>query len=150
MVGTDDGRVVRMDIDTDNQLVDGTPGVPITWFLLTNYSQMGSPAVFKQVVMMRPNFVTERKPIYEVTAHYDYRIDEPLVPTGAVPTLTGDVWDAGLWDQALWAFDATTPDFKPLGGSGIGRAVAIALTGSSREATNLVSIDIMWDQGGML
>jgi hypothetical protein len=150
MIGTDDGRVCRMDIDSDNQLLDETPGLDISWFLLTNYSALGAPAIHKQVILMRPNFVTERKPVYEVSAHYDYRIDEPIIPTGSVPSATGDVWDTGVWDQALWSVELQTPDFKPLGGSGIGRAVAVALTGVSREATNLISIDVLWDAGGML
>lgn len=150
MIGTDDGRVCRMDIDTDNQLVDGTPGGPITWFLLTNYSALGTPGSHKRAKFIRPNFVSDQKPVYDVRAYYDYRTSETQVPVGSPTPLTGDVWDSGLWDEALWSVETLTPTFNVLGASGIGRTIAVGMAGSSVNRTNLISFDLLWDVGGYL
>lgn len=149
MVGTADGRVLRMDQNRDN-VSAGSVGDPIEWFLLTSYSHLGSPGHYKRAKFIRPNFVAETEPLYEVAAYWDYSTRQGSAPTGTVGDPGGDRWDSGLWDQALWSFTQETPFNTLLGASGWGRAMAVALTGESNTSCDLVSMDVMWDTGGMI
>jgi hypothetical protein len=150
MVGTADGKVHRMDVNRDNVTLAGATGDPITWFLLTSYSHLGAPATFKRTQLVRPNFVAQSEPLYEITAHYDYQTDEPGQAAGSPAAGAGSLWDTGLWGDALWGVDLATPWNQLLGATGIGRSMAIALVGSSTSQTDLASIDVLWDKGGLL
>lgn len=149
-VGTADGRVLRMDQARDNISAAGSSGDPIEWFMLTSYSHLGSPAHFKRAKFIRPNFVAETEPLYQVQALWDYSTRQGDAPQGVVDDPTGDRWDSGLWDQALWSFTQETPFNTLLGASGMGRAMAVSLVGESNTKCDLVSIDVMWDNGGMI
>lgn len=150
MVGTADGRVLRMDQNRDNISAAGSTGDPIEWFILTSYSHLNSPAHYKRAKFIRPNFVAETEPLYEVKAYWDYSTRQGAAPTGTVDDPTGDRWDSGLWDEAIWSFTQESPFNTLLGASNLGRAMAVGLTGESNTACDLVSIDVMWDQGGMI
>lgn len=150
MLGTADGRIMRMDVNRDEIPLAGGAGSPIEWYLLTSYSHLGTPAHFKRSKFIRPNFVAESEPLYEVNAYYDYVTQQPEPPVGLIGNATTNQWDFGNWDEAIWSFSPETPFNSVLGAGGIGRAVAIALVGESNTQTDLVSIDIMWEAGGML
>lgn len=150
MVGTADGRVLRMDQARDNISSAGSLGDPIEWFLLTSFSHLGAPAHYKRAKFIRPNFVAETEPLYEVSAYWDYSAPQGAAPTGTVADPTGDRWDYGLWDDALWSGTQERPYNSLLGATGIGRAMAVALTGASNTSCDLVSIDVLWDTGGMI
>ena len=81
---------------------------------------------------------------------YDYRTDEPAPGTFPEYDVTSDVWDTGLWGDALWSVSIMNPFNEILGASGIGRAAAVAVNGQSYTRTDLVSLEIMWDTGGLL
>jgi len=149
MIGTSDSRVLRMDVAADNILLDGSGQTEIQWAVLSSYSFLGAPGLFKRVRLVRPNFVAEREPYYALTVYYDYRMDEPPSVVGA-SNAEGDVWDTALWDTGLWGVSSSLPYHNALGGTGRGRAVAIALAGSSLDATFLASWDLSWDVGGFL
>lgn len=150
MIGTDTGEVGRMDQSRDAIDISGDGGNPIEWFLLTSFSHLGSPAMFKRAKFVRCNFVAEAEPLYEVSAHYDYNTAEPPEPVGQVGPPYGSFWDSGLWGDALWSVSLQNPYYSLLGASGMGRSVAIALVGQSNVNTDLVSFDVLWDTGGML
>ena len=149
MVGDPDGRVLRMDRPADDIQIDGSGKKAIKWTLLSSYSTLGAPGLFKRVKIVRPNFVAERRPAYEITAYYDYRQDEPP-PTTEPVTADGDVWDTGEWDTAIWGTSIPVPWHRPVGVYGLGRAVAIGMAGASLDSTFLASWDIAWDTGGFL
>ena len=149
MVGDPDGRVLRMDRNADDIQIDGSGKQPIKWTVLSSYSTLQSPGMFKRVKYVRPNFVAERRPAYEVTAYYDYRQDQPP-PFDDLVITDGDVWDTGEWDTALWNTSTPIPWHRPVGVYGQGRAVAIGMAGASLDDTFLASWDIAWDQGGFL
>ena len=150
-IGDTDGRVLRMDTSRDNITLAGDIGVPIDWFMLTSYSHLGSPAVYKRAKFTRANFVAEVDPVFNCNVVYDYKTEglSVSVPTPAFGSDT-DQWDVGLWGDAIWSSDLLTPYNEILGASGLGRAAAIAIAGESYYNTDLVAIEILWDTGGML
>jgi hypothetical protein len=150
MFGDKTGRVLRMDVAPDNVTLDGLTRLKINWYLLTSYQSLGTPAMFKRVKMMRPNFLTDTKPAFEAHAFYDYEVAEPLPPVTDPIAPEGSAWDVDDWDVGKWAAGIPSPYSSPVGGSGIGRSVAVALVGASFDDTFLASIDIMWDVGGWL
>jgi hypothetical protein len=106
--------------------------------------------VYKQCKFIRPNFLTDADPVFVVYAYYDYRTSEVAGSGSSGTPDTGSLWDTGLWDDAIWGFEFPEPHNQLLGGSGIGRSVAIALYGSSASQTDLASVDVMWETGGLM
>jgi hypothetical protein len=93
-------------------------------------------------------FLASQAPSYAVEARYDYNLSEVLaVPSP--PVFSGAVWDSGVWDLSLWGGDLIEIE-SPIGGSGIGRNVAVAINGSSSAPTILVRYDLMYTPGGLL
>lgn len=150
MIGDETGRLLRMDQNRDDVQTDGSGGDPIEWFVLTSYNHLQAPAVFKRAKLVRCNFIAETEPLYKVSVHYDYTTTEPEPASGSPTPVGGSVWGTGLWGEAFWSFSISEPFSKLLGGSGIGRSVAVALVGSSVSETDLASIDLLWETGGMM
>lgn len=149
MVGTKDGRILRMDVESDNVLLDGSSRTSIKWFLLTSYNDMGSPGIFKRVHFIRPNFLSDSQPSFEVFSFFDYLISLPLPPSDNTEVKAG-TWDNALWDFDQWGTGESLPYSSARGGTGMGRSVAVALSGTSFESDFLASIDVSWSQGGFL
>lgn len=149
MLGDKDGRVLRMDAGPDNVSLDGSVRTAISFFMLSSYLSMGTPAQFKRVKFIRPTFVGAFNPTYDVTAYYDFL---NLVPNDAtaLPNSNTDVWDTGEWDSAVWSASDAYPFSSARGGSGIGRNVAVGISGAAYEDVYLASIDLAWDVGGFL
>lgn len=120
----------------------------IGWQLLTSYQDMESPEVFKRMQFIRPIFLAESKPSYTVRAHYDYDLSELAAPPNALVGATG-IWDSSLWDIGLWGGGAV-PFQPPVGAYGMGKTVAIVLSGRSLTECTLVAMGVIWDTGGML
>lgn len=152
MIGDPDGRVLRMDRTVDNVPKEGGEGTDISWVILTSYSNLGSPALNKRAKFIRPNFsVSEAKPTFDVFAFYDYFTVLPAAPIDIPQPLEGgSLWDTADWDINNWGQGATEIFFRTAGANGMGRAVAIAMSGRSRGRTTLASWDLMWDTGGFL
>ncbi len=134
-------QVHRVAGTLDNVEITSPSPVPIYWSLLTAYNELESPQMNKVVEFIRPRFVAEGEPTYEVQAFYDYDLRElaQVIASGS----GSDVWDTGIWDQALWG--GGKDKFQDLkGGSGMGKTVAIAMSGASTLGTTLVDIGVMW------
>ena len=150
--GTPDGRVCVMDQTVDEVKIT-PPALPepngnaIPFSILSSYTYMGTPAVFKRVQMLRPNFFSRTEPAYEVKILYDYDYEEPSIGAEA-PAIGQSTWDVGLWDQAIWYSELGTGQFSLIGVAGIGRSIAVAMRGSSREPLRFISWDAMWQAGG--
>lgn len=149
MIGTKAGEVGRMDVTLDDIQIDGSAGKPINFSVITSYSDMGSPGLYKRVHQMRPNFLSDLPPTYQCYASYDYSIAIPGQPQEPSPN-QGGLWDTGIWEDALWKSGDLIPAFSTQGGSGMGRTVGIVMTGSTGTSTYLGSWDIAWTQGGFL
>ena len=151
--GTEDSRIMSMDVDVDNKLltppVEGDNGSPIKWSVLTTFQDYNAPALFKRGKLVRPQFLAKLKPAFTCAFRYDYNLTEVMNTETFDPTSFG-LWDISDWDAALW--DSGQPrGFQAVcGGGGIGRTVAIALAGESLSETTLISWDVTWDAGGPL
>lgn len=138
----DDGKkVYRMTGDLDD-------GDPITWSLLTSYQPYSDPTRFKRAQIIRPTFIGPIMPVYDVQARYDFDL-QTVIGSPSIQDAGLGVWDTGIWDQALWGGEWVT-ESKPFGANGMGRSIAVALRGSSVVSSTLVSMDLMYDVGGML
>lgn len=127
----------------DNVLITSPDPDPIYWSLLTAYNELGSPQMNKVVEFIRPRFVAEGQPVFNVKAFYDYDLSELV---RASITVSGtDVWDTGIWDTGIWG--GGQDKFQDLRGvSGIGKTVAIAMSGASTLGTTLIDLGILWRQ----
>jgi hypothetical protein len=120
----------------------------ITFSLLTHYSSLGSPAVWKRPQFIRPSWIGDSQPVYGIQMRYDFDLSEVGITP---PYLDYDiaVWDSAIWDVDTWA-GAAQSYLETVGLNGMGRHLAIALRGVSTTELTLVGFDLMLDQGGLL
>ena len=151
LIGDPTGRVLRMDRNVDDVPALGGDGIDIKWFVLTSFSSLGEPALNKRAKFIRPNFSSNAtRPVFDVYAYYNYLVLEPLSPITAPVATGGSLWDTALWDIDTWDSPQLSPFSHATGADGIGRTIAIAMTGRSRGPDLLLSWDMMWDTGGFL
>jgi hypothetical protein len=138
------GNVDEVYIDA---ATDGDPQ-PISWQLLSSYTDLDYPGLFKRCGIIRPNFLAEDTPSYEILARYDYDISEiastPVASFGNVGT-----WDAGIWGTSVWA-GGLSNSASPQGATGIGRTIAISIKGVSASPSVLLAYDVVASPGGPL
>lgn len=151
--GTPDGRVMTMDTFLDNVKITPVPdeanGAPINFSVLTTFQDYGEPSLFKRGKYIRPQFVSQDRPAVTCQFRYDYDLTE-VINTAVLNLSTVGFWDSGIWDSALWG-SRTPRGYAPIGGGwGMGRNVAIAMTGATKAETTLVSWDVVWDSGAPL
>ena len=150
-LGDPDGRVLRMDVGSDNIPVQGGNGEDIKWYILTSFTNGGFPALNKRVKFIRPKFsITETTPVVESYAFYNYYTLEPDLPVTGPGDAGREVWDTALWDESYWSSSAIYPYQRTDGAWGLGTTFAIATTGRSRGSALLVSWAVAWDVGGFL
>ncbi len=140
-IGGSDGTVYLFSGNTD--LDEAIP-----FGLLSSFQEYGETGLYHRVQFMRPVFRSTGAPSYTAEARYDYDDDPPTSPT-ATPVVTGSLWDVALWDTAVWTSSGSVIQ-SVIGGTGIGRAMAIALAGTSDSETLFIRTDIMFDTAGPL
>lgn len=141
--------VYTTDENLDNIASDGTGGVDITFSMLTSFQEYGEIGQYHRVQFMRPVFLTGGSPGLNLEARFDYDMNAAS-PSDSAESVTGlATWDVSLWDVAIWGSALVTLE-RVNSASGIGRAMAVALAGSSNTETGLIRIDVMFDTGGML
>lgn len=144
--GSLDRRVWTITGHLDNVTMENNSPSLIEWRGLTAYSDMGAAEVWKRLHFIRPVFISELTPQYNVQAFYDYDLGDP---NGANPIGTS-LWGSAVWDQSVWASSGDNRTRPPRGSSGMGKVVAVAFSGKSQAETTLVSFGIIGDSGGML
>lgn len=147
-IATTDNRVLLHTGTQDAVDIDGENGVAIEWSALSVFNEYDDIGIFKITQFIRPVFLASQAPSYAVEARYDYNLSEVLAVPSA-PVFSGAVWDSGIWDLSLWGGDLIEIE-SPVGGSGIGRNVAVAINGNSSAPTILVRYDLMYKSGGLL
>lgn len=148
VVGTA-GKVLRMDVPQDNVQTDGSGGTPIRYSVLSAYSDMEAPGQFKRNAFVRPNWSAETAPSYECYALYDYTLNL-FAARGTAAQQNKALWDTALWDFGIWASDVGDPYFSLRGTSGMGRTIAVSMSGYAQSGSILLSWDISWNTGGFL
>lgn len=134
-------RIYHLTGDLDN-------GKPIEWALVTSYSGLKAPGNTKKVQFIRPMFIGQMTPVYEVQARYDFDLDA-ITGSPRLPDINTGIWDASLWDKAVWGAGYIS-DQRPFGATGMGRHIAIAIRGASIVSTTIVGFDVMAQIGGMM
>lgn len=150
MMGDENNRIYTYDGHTDKvMLADaGATSQSIEWEQFGSFQGYGSQAVFKRVQLLRPQFVGDRVPVYQIAPRYDFDLS-PLPGSPAVVPPGDDTWDHGLWDGAHWS-GGYIVNQPPYGAFGVGRHVAIQMRGRSSGETIHVGTDVMYDAGGIL
>ena len=151
--GTADGRIMKMDVDVDNLLIN--PPVPelagddIEFSILTAYSSLGQDGIYKRVKIVRPDFLANLPPSHSTVIRYDFDTAEGVAFALKNPLIYPvGLWDVSSWDLAVWGSSAGTT-YPTVGGAwGYGRYVAIATKGASRSSTRLIGWDLVYDIGG--
>ena len=149
-VGSEDATPILWEMvgDLDQVYLDSEDGdpIPIEFSMLSSYQDYGKPAQYKRIQYLRPTFLGNLTPNFEIVPIYNYNIVEPTITIGA--TLgADDVWGTALWDQAIWGGELSP--FETLqGGGGLGLVAAYAIRGETTTRVTLASIDVMWDSGG--
>ena len=148
--GSDDNRIYLYTNNVDAAMLadEGASAVAIDWEQLSCFDAYQTPAIFKRVQMMRPQFLAASVPSYSVAARYDFDTSQLSgAPSFVVPA--GGVWGSGLWDVDVWGGGYIVN--QPLrGGAGLGRYIAIAIRGRSAADTIHVGTDVLYDTGGTL
>lgn len=148
-IGTSDNRILLHTGNLDNVLLDDPDAaIQISWSGIMGFREPGPTGTFNRTHFIRPVFMAQQAPSYTVEARYDYNLSEALAPPEEA-VATGALWDVAIWDIDLWGGDfQIVQDLK--GGSGMGRAIAVALSGQSGSETTLLRFDVMTDGGGLL
>jgi len=146
-------RVLFMNKELDDVIFPPTPGVfngvPIEFSILTSFSALEAPALFKRVKFIRPDVISSEEPVFAVAARYDYALTEGTIPISLAPPSVDALWDADLWNLAVWGTANFTQGFDTVfGAEGIGRTVAIAYRGEAYKPFTLVGWDVIYDAGG--
>jgi hypothetical protein len=149
-IATYDGRICAIAGNVDT--TQNSPGVftddPIDWRMITSFQPYGSPANWKGVQLIRPVFVAEQLPTYSISARYDFDITLPNA-TDPPPLVNVARWDLALWDNAYWGGQFITEQ-PTIGAEGLGRWVALAMSGRSSKPTAIVGFNVIYKTGGML
>lgn len=148
--GTTDGRVCWHTGYVDGvTLADPNAYSPVRFSCLTGFNNLGN-ARNKRVQLIRPTLLAQTtSTVVEARAKYRFDTMEPAPPSGSSGIGSGNEWDTAKWDAAQWGGDYTPIDRLGSGG-GVGRDVAIALQGFSVSRTIIASIDVLYEEGGLL
>jgi hypothetical protein len=148
-----DGVTIEPDPD-----LGGYAGRGIDFNVLTSFQAPGGdPTSYKRVGFIRPIQLNNGVYTSTVKAIYDYDVAAvlgeatPGAPertaswaTSAAPSPDDSLWDVATWDYGLIASS------RILGSLGMGRTVAIGMTGSSSNRLTFVGWDVSWSVGGFL
>jgi hypothetical protein len=147
--GSEDVRVWKIEGNMDNvTLADPmNDSELIYWRLLTAYSDLEAPETFKRCSFLRPVFISELTPTVDIRAFYDYDLSQlPDVTAGGIPPL----WGTAIWDVDIWPIESPNRIKPPVGAAGMGKVVAVAMSGRSQAETTLIAIGMLYDSGGMM
>jgi hypothetical protein len=123
---------------------------PIAFTLKTAFSYFGGSARRKRFTMFRPTIEADVPASLEARLQFDFD-QTPLVPTGASPpAAAGALWDTAIWDAAIWGAGASLySNWYTVGG--VAYSAAGAVYGiSSGTIFRLISLDYVYELGGIL
>lgn len=150
LFGTADGRVCIAFLNfTDNNLLSGTIGQPIRGLIQPAFSyfqEQGKISQNKHFLMVRPNFLSTKKPGYVLQMNTEF---SNAIPGGTplVSTSTGALWDVAKWDQALWGGGTLTyKEWQSVENFGFAGQASLVTLNDVEQL--LISFDYMYELGG--
>ena len=149
-IGDEFGSVWINDAGRDGTTLADGGGNPIEYDILTSFQVPGGDhSNYKRVGLIRTIGVLAGNSNYNIKPVYDYDISAVVPTPVSLPSQDLSLWDTALWDEAIWG-ESVTGASLITGGSGMGRAVALAMKGSSDTRFTLVGWDVTFTQGGFL
>lgn len=145
--GATNNTVYIHDGDLDAVNLAGSSSTLINSSVLGGFFDYSEPGQYHRAQFIRPVFLSPQQPKYSVEVRYDYNLSEVFSGTsGATPS--GALWDIGIWDVSTWTGDFIEIE-RPVGGTGLGRAMAVGLTMQTGARTILIRHDLMFDTGNL-
>jgi hypothetical protein len=148
-IGTKDGRVLWYEGTQDNTLLDGTPGEPIKFYILTSFQAPENHATLKRVSIIRPIGILAGTATINVKAIFDYNVAPILLDPPAIASGDETLWDTGVWDLDVWDYLLVGASV-PVGALGVGRSFAVAMKGSTATRLNILGWDVLFTTGDIL
>ncbi|WP_119392707.1 hypothetical protein [Taklimakanibacter lacteus] len=117
------------------------------------FDHLGMPSSAKTVKMARSTWLYRKPFLPKISFSFDYLPHLGTYPNAAIhPDL--DVWDVGLWDAAMWDSGTslnTVTRWVSVAGNGFAVAPAVQITHShaSPPEAELISIDLLYESGGI-
>lgn len=134
----------------DGTTLDGDIGAPVEFATLTSFQAPdGDFASFKRPSIVRSNGLLAGTASIAIKVVFDYSIETELPTPLVIPSSETSEWDSALWDVAVWDYGVTGRSY-PVGTAGIGRVMAIGLTGSAANQINIIGWDMGYTKGGLL
>lgn len=147
--GTDDGRVLRCFAGTtDGTKLDGTGEYEVRARLTPAFNYLGLPAVKKQMLMCRLQFLAGATPNYSFLMNTDFGVSS-LSLTPAAGSRVGSLWNQSFWNQDFWS-GGTVSYGQWRGATGLGFSFSPSIFISSLDSMTLASIEYMFKPGGPL
>lgn len=144
--GTD--GVWKLTGGTDAADSSGNNGDDIAWSMLSSYQEYGETGHYHRAQHVRVVLQSESAPGIAIEAKFDYDMSDAPAASAAASVVVA-LWDTAVWDSAIWGSEMATYS-RTFGASGIGRALAVAIGGSSNTETGLIRMDLFFDTGGPL
>ena len=146
--GTTDGRVCINDGYIDAvSLAQPSTYSPVKWSGITSFQNLGNSRK-KRLTMIIPTLITQgSQPSYAMQARYDFDLSEATA--GSLAAGGPNSWDNAVWDKSVWGGGDQSQQ-APSGSFGMGRQVAVAFAGNAIDRTILVSMELYFNQGGLL
>lgn len=148
-IGGPDGVMYLYDGTYDNATIAGSAGDPVYFRTLTSFGPLESHATFTQVGFLRVLGILSKSVAINVRPVYDYNVDAALTVPGPVADTGTSLWDVAKWDENLWVGGPTAASL-PVSTLGLGRVVAIAMSGNSADRINVLGWDGSFTKGGPL
>ncbi len=147
--GTDDGRVLRVFAGTtDGMKLDGSDAHEIRGRITPAFNYLGAPAVKKQMLMCRLQFLTGATPNYSFLMNVDFNVTSQA-QAPAVGSAVGSLWNQSFWNQDYWSGGSVSYG-KWRSAVGLGFAFSPSIFISSLDSMTLASIEYMFKVGGPL
>lgn len=124
-------------------------GAAIGFRTLTSFQAPAGHSNFNRVGFIRTIGILAGSAAINVSAVYDYKIEQRVTNPVQVPIAGTDLWDSSVWDSATW--DSTIEGQSFTAGSlGMGRVFAVGVNGSANSRINIVGFDCLFTTGGYL
>jgi hypothetical protein len=130
----------------DNVAYGASTGLGIRGVIMPAFNTFDSPALEKQFLMARANFLATDAPNISLGVNVNYDIEDPT-GTPVYTNPTSALWDVSIWDAAMWSGGQKVfSEWTSVGA--IGWAGAAAMVTSTVGDSVLTSIDYMLASGG--
>ncbi len=145
-----EGVVYIYDGAVDGTTLDGVVGEAIPFQTLTSFqAPEGNFSTFKRCALIHTNGVLSGTATFSVLPVFGYNIEAEL-PAGEPPPTSGEsVWDSAVWDLSVWDYGVSGRGF-PVPTAGMGRVMAVGLSGAAANRINVIGWDVMYTEGGLL